>query len=155
MTLINDGAGNTLGSMGDKIIMNPLPLSGVEPGSFKPCVFAWLHLLRFAKRDPDNSYLEDEHGELILDEERLARLDSYQMAGLDLIKRFQAALNIAAELGINLGYCYAVHDDITLSDLLCGVEEMREAADAAEKHLREVFPSEYEAAVKSLDTSES
>lgn len=146
MTLINDGAGNTLGKVGDRIISNPLPLSGVEPGSFKPCKFSWLHLTQSAKRDASDDLLEDDDGSLSLDEEWLASLDTYQMGGVDLIIRFEEAVNLAAELAVNLGYYYAVHDDVSLPDLISGVQAMQDAAKAAEQRLKDVFPAAYEEA---------
>jgi hypothetical protein len=148
MTLISDGQGNTLGKVGSKIIRNPLPVAAVTPGTVRPCMLSMWGLGRYAKRNSDYNFLENEDGMLVLDGELLAQLDTYTIAGIELIQEFEKTLNRVSELAVNMAYYNAIHGEISAIELLSGIEEMRNAALKSEEIIRDDFPSEYKREMK-------
>ena len=136
MTMINDGEGFSIGKVGNKAVVDPLPMSGIDPEGFRPCQLGWWKRLDIMRPDDNGDFIECP--------ELIAQLDIYDLQGIELAEQFQEAVNQAAGLAVNLAYCYVVHNDrCAVIELRTGVEEMIEAAKAADALIREQFPKLY------------
>lgn len=136
MTMINDGEGFSIGKVGNKAVVDPLLMSGIDAESFRPCQLGWWKRL--------DIMLPDGNGDFIECPEKIAQLDMYELQGIELAEQFQEAVNRAAGLAVNLACYHAIHNDrCAVIRLRTGVEEMIEAAKAADALIREQFPEQY------------